>query len=308
LKKTKTIFILLISLQLLLTSFAYAACPVDPHKPTDTFNRLCKNVDDIICKNVPDRIRRSCDEKDKTIVHAGMTSHEVYEFAKGCMVSAATSFVEFFTVFLPELCKEIWKLTKEMYELVSSQQERSSVWSKIKGAYESARSLSSDVYEAVKKNPGQYFSELWNKIERAVAPLVADYDCLNPQTKVEKICGFVASWVVPPALLAKVIVKGAKGAKELVHIRILEKAAAAPKVTSELKVKKAFKRVASPAEELAARLKLDTNNLQKQAFDLRELRLHQAKGMLKDPRKQLMLEALELRAPELSILSKEIDD
>ena len=134
-KKTKIFFILIITLQLILTSFAYPACPVDPHQSQDTFTRLCKNVDDVICKNVPDKVRRSCDEKDKTIVHAGMTANEVYNFAKGCMTSAAKSFKEFFTEFLPDLCKEIWKLTKDAYQVATSEKERNSFFAKIKGAY-----------------------------------------------------------------------------------------------------------------------------------------------------------------------------
>lgn len=211
-----------LSLQLIFISFAQAApvCPSPKMTSAETFTRLCRNVDDIICKDVPDSVRRSCDEKDHTIIHSGMTAGEVYHFAKGCMKSVATSFAKFFTEFLPDLCKAIWQLTKGAYESVS---DPGGFFSTLKGYYESARSMAADVYEAVKKDPGQFFAELWNKITDAVGPLVASYDCLNPQAKVEKICGIIGEWVMPPAVLAKVIVKGTKAAKELYQLRLVTK-------------------------------------------------------------------------------------
>lgn len=220
-KISKLILIFILSIQLLIGSYAYAAssCRAPAINNGETFTRLCKNVDDIICKDVPDKVRRSCEEKDQTIVHAGMTANEVYNFAKGCMKSAATSFVEFFTVFLPDLCKSIWSLTKGAYESVSSP----GLFSSLKGYYESARSMAADVYEGIHKNPGQFFAELWNKITDAVGPLVASYDCLSPQAKVEKICGLVAEWVMPPAILAKIIVRGSKAAKELYELKLIMK-------------------------------------------------------------------------------------
>jgi hypothetical protein len=221
LKISKPFLILILSLQLLIVSFANAAavCPAPNLHPDETFTRLCKNVDDIICKDIPDKVRRSCDEKDQTIVHSGMTANEVFDFAKGCMKSAATSFVEFFTVFLPDLCKAIWSLTKGAYESVSSP----GFFASLKGYYESARSMAADVYEGIHKNPGQFFTELWNKITDAVGPLVASYDCLSPQAKVEKICGLIAEWIMPPAILAKIIVRGTKAAKELYEIKLIMK-------------------------------------------------------------------------------------
>lgn len=193
-------------------------CRTNPNP--ETFTRLCKNVDDILCKEVPDQIRRSCDERDKTIVHSQMTASEVYNFASGCLISAAKSFTEFFTVFLPDLCKAIWDLSKDAYEAATAPGFLSS----LKGAYESARSMASDVYEAFQKNPGEYFNEIWTKIIDSVSPLIQKYDCMSPQAKVEKICGVIAEWVMPPAILAKVIVRGTKAAKELIDLKLISQA------------------------------------------------------------------------------------
>lgn len=208
--------------QLLTISFVQAApyCPAPKIQSGETFTRLCKNVDDIICKDIPDKVRRSCDEREQTIVHSGMTANEVYNFAKGCMKSAATSFVEFFTEFLPDLCKAIWNLTKGAYETISRPGD---FFSSLKGYYESARAMTADVYEAINRNPGQFFADIWSKITDAVGPLVASYDCLNPQAKVEKVCGIIAEWVMPPAILAKVIVRGSKAAKELYELKLITK-------------------------------------------------------------------------------------
>lgn len=213
-----------ISFQLLIISFAQAAavCPAPKINNGETFTRLCRNVDDIICKDVPDKVRRSCEEKDHTIIHSGMTANEVFQFAKGCMKSVATSFAEFFTVFLPDLCKAVWNLTKGAYESVKNT-DPGGFFSSLKGYYESARALAADVYEAVNSNPGQFFTEIWNKITDAVGPLVASYDCLNPQAKVEKICGIIGEWVMPPAILAKVLVRGTKAAKELYQLKLITK-------------------------------------------------------------------------------------
>lgn len=221
-KSKNKLLIYFLSLQLLIISFAHAAavCPAPKINSGETFTRLCRNVDDIICKNVPDKVRRSCDEKDHTIIHSGLTANEVFNFAKGCMKSVATSFMEFFTVFLPDLCKAVWQLTKGAYESVSNP---GGFFSSLKGYYESARALAADVYEAVNRNPGQFFSEIWNKITDAVGPLIASYDCLNPQAKVEKICGIIGEWVMPPAILAKVIVRGSKAAKELYQLKLITK-------------------------------------------------------------------------------------
>lgn len=218
----QTLLIFTLSIQLLLVSFAQAAPVCQPQQPKngETFTRLCKNVDDIICKDIPDRIRRSCDERDQTIVHSGMSANEVYQFAKGCMKSAATSFVEFFTVFLPDLAKAIWNLTKGAYEAAANP---GGIFTTLKGYYESARSFTADVYEAINQNPGQFFADIWSKITDAIGPLVAQYDCLSPQAKVEKICGFVAEWVMPSAVLAKIIVRGSKAAKELYELKLITK-------------------------------------------------------------------------------------
>lgn len=192
-------------------------------------------MDDILCKEIPDSIRRSCNERDRTIIHSKMTATEVYQFASGCLTSAAKSFAEFFTVFLPDLCKSIWKLAQDSYQAVKSP----GFLSNLKGAYESARSMASDVYEAFKKNPGEYFNEIWTKIIDAVSPLIEKYDCMSPQAKVEKVCGVVAEWVMPPALLAKVIVKGTKAAKELIHLKAAAKASKVKPISIELNAFKA---------------------------------------------------------------------
>ena len=93
--------------------------------------------------------------------------------------------------------------------------ERDEFWASLKGKYESANALAADIYEAVQENPGAYFQKIWGKIVDVVGPLVASYDCLKPQKKVEGICGFVAGWVIPPAMLAKILVRGVKELKFL---------------------------------------------------------------------------------------------
>jgi hypothetical protein len=130
----------------------------------------------------------------------------------------------------------IWKVTKETYYSATAPRDTSLLEtfynevttydyaSSIKGAYESARSMASDVYEAIHQDPGVFFSNIWNKIVDTVGPLVAKYDCLSPQSKVEKICGFIGEWIVPPLFLAKVIVRGTKGLKELIELGRLSKA------------------------------------------------------------------------------------
>lgn len=222
--KLKKMFVLLLAIQFLFPSLAFSITATDisgcrTNNPADTYTRLCQNVDDIVCKDTPDRLRRSCNESDKTIVHAGMTANEVYQLASGCLKSAAHSFVAFFTEFLPELVKAIWDLSQDVYHSVTSP----GLIDSIKGAYESARSIAADTYEAINKNPGAFFSNIWNKITEAVGPMVANYDCLKPQAKVEKICGLVSEWVMPPVILAKVIVKGGKAAKELVELNLMSK-------------------------------------------------------------------------------------
>lgn len=219
----KKILILILGVQLLIPGIALAGqpsvdCRTNPNP--ETFTHLCKNVDDILCKEVPDQIRRSCDERDKTIVHSEMTATEVYNFASGCLISAAKSFAEFFTVFLPDLCEAIWDLSKDAYEAATSPGFLSS----LKGAYESAKSMATDVYEAFQKNPGEYFNEIWTKLIDSVSPLIQKYDCMSPQAKVEKICGVIGEWVMPPAILAKVIVRGTKAAKELIDLKLLSQA------------------------------------------------------------------------------------
>ncbi len=221
---TKKILIFILIIHLLLPSLAFSFSVEDvsgchTKKENETFTRLCHNVDDIICKNVPDKTRRSCEENDKTIIHAGMNANEVYDFAKGCLKSAAHSFISFFTEFLPELCKAIWDISKSVYKTATSP----GFFNSLKGAYESARSVAADTYEAIHKNPGAFFNNIWTKITDAVGPMVANYDCMNPQAKVEKICGFISEWIMPPAILAKIIVGGSKATKELVELSLIAK-------------------------------------------------------------------------------------
>lgn len=221
---TKKLLVFTLIFHLLLPSLAFAFSVEDvsgchTKKANETFTLLCHNVDDIICKNVPDKIRRSCNENDKTIIHAGMTANEVYDFAKGCLKSAAHSFISFFTEFLPDLCKAIWDISKSVYKTATNP----GFFESLKGAYESARSVAADTYEAIHKNPGAFFNNIWTKITDAVGPMVANYDCMNPQAKVEKICGLVSEWVMPPMMLAKIIVKGTKATKELVELGLIAK-------------------------------------------------------------------------------------
>ena len=198
-----------------------------------------------------------------------MTATEVYDFAKGCMKSAATSFVEFFTKFLPDLCKAIWDLSKDAYHAATSP----GFFASIKGAYESARSMTADVYESIKKDPGQFFNELWNKITDAVGPMVAQYDCLSPQVKVEKICGLIAEWVMPPAILAKVIVRGSKAAKELVELGLIAKLGQSRALSAIEEFEHAPKISLKESRELF-------NKYKKNGYTLEDFKLMDSRGML----------------------------
>jgi hypothetical protein len=180
-----------------------------------TFERsieLCNAVDDIICKDVKKAERRGCDKSDEFVISKKTSADDLYLFAKGCFKSGVTSFVQFFTDFIPDLIKEIWKLVSTVV------QSPSGTWDNIKGMAESISSISSDIYEAAMEDPSAYFSEIWDKLNAAVAGSILHFDCFSPQAKVEKICSAVAEWVVPPAALAKVIVKGIKGVKEIKKI------------------------------------------------------------------------------------------
>jgi hypothetical protein len=179
--------------------------------------RVCNDVSDIICKDVKALDRRSCNESDEYIFSKNTSKMDIFKFAQGCFKSGVTSFTQFFTDFIPELLKGIWEATKSIGSLAydGAFTEKAGLWSKMKGMYESTTSVAADIYEAVQENPGAYFEKIWSKITDVVGPMVANYDCLKPQRKVENICGFIAGWIVPPAMLAKILVKGIKEVKFL---------------------------------------------------------------------------------------------
>ena len=217
----KLLSLVLIS-SLMLPTFAWAAstnkktCPECEMKTNafteDKIVRVCNDVSDIICKDVKLDERRACNESDETIFSKATTKEDIFKFAQGCFKSGVTSFVQFFTDFLPQLLRGIWDATKMAAGAVTGD---SDVWSKLKGMYESSTSIAADIYEAVQEDPGAYFSKIWSKVVDVVGPMVAGYDCLKPQKKVENICGFIAGWIVPPAVLAKVLVRGVKEVKFL---------------------------------------------------------------------------------------------
>lgn len=211
---------------LLLPSWAFAAAnssvmdcrPKISVSPDNEIVRVCNDVSDIICKDVKLEERRSCNESNEYIFSKETTANDVYHFAKGCFKSGVTSFTQFFTDFIPQLLKGIWDATKATADFAykSATGEGPGLWSKIKGMYESSTSLTADLYEAVSENPAAYFEKIWSKVVDVVGPMVANYDCLKPQKKVENICGFIVGWIVPPALLAKILVRGIKEVKFLV--------------------------------------------------------------------------------------------
>lgn len=175
----------------------------------------CNNFDDILCKDVPKSVRRGCNDRDKTIIHSDMSMREIYDFSKGCLKSAITSFTHFFTEFIPELVKGLWNLSKNTAQFLFS----GHVTKSIKGTAESISSIAFDIYENVKKNPGVFFNNLWDKIVDTLGPIIANYDCHSPQAKVEKICGIVTEFVVPPTILAKAIIKGPKWAQSFLKAK-----------------------------------------------------------------------------------------
>lgn len=181
---------------------------------------LCNNLDDIICKDVKKSDRRGCSKSDEYIFSDKTTAEDVYSFAKGCFKSGVTSFAQFFTDFLPEVIKEIWKLTTSAAKAVA---DPKGTWNAIKGLYESAASLAVDVYEAAQESPGAYFGEIWNKLVNEVGSTINNFDCLKPQIKVEKICGAIGEWIVPPAIFAKLLVKGVKAVKKIAPLTAINK-------------------------------------------------------------------------------------
>lgn len=217
----KLLSLMLIS-SLMLPTLAWSAstnkksCPECETKTNafteDKIVRVCNDVSDVICKDVKLDQRRACNESDETIFSKATTKEDIFKFAQGCFKSGVTSFVQFFTDFLPQLLRGIWDATKMAAGAVTGD---SDVWSKLKGMYESSTSIAADIYEAIQEDPGAYFSKIWSKVVDVVGPMVASYDCLKPQKKVENICGFIAEWIVPPAVLAKILVRGVKEVKFL---------------------------------------------------------------------------------------------
>lgn len=187
----------------------------------------CNNFDDVLCKDVPKSVRRGCSDRDKTIIHPKMTLNEIYNFSKGCLKSAVTSFKNFFTEFLPSFVKELWKLSKDTANFLFS----GKVIQTAKGTAETISSITSDIYHSVRKNPGVFFNNLWDKIVDTIGPLIAHYDCHSPQAKVEKICGLVTEFIVPPTILAKAIVKGPKWAQHYLKAKRELQAARKAKLT-----------------------------------------------------------------------------
>lgn len=177
---------------------------------------LCNNIDDIICRNVDRTERRGCNEKDDTIFKSQMTSSELYSFTKTCFKSSITSIEEFFTEFIPELLKGMWNAIHNTS--LTSAAEKSS------GFIESIMSMSSDAYEAAHVDPIGYFQKQFLKLTEIIGPVIANYDCLKPELKVEKFCGIAASLIIPPAILARVLVKGAVALKELKFFEKFSKA------------------------------------------------------------------------------------
>lgn len=175
----------------------------------------CNNFDDILCKDVPKSVRRGCSDRDQTIIHSNMSMREIYDFSKGCLKSAITSFTHFFTEFIPELVKGLWSLSKNTVNFLFS----GNIIKSTKGAAESISSIAFDIYENVKKNPGVFFNNLWDKIVDTLGPIIANYDCHSPQAKVEKICGIVSEFIIPPAILAKAIIKGPKWAQSFLKAK-----------------------------------------------------------------------------------------
>ena len=131
-------------------------------------NNMCNDVSDILCKDVKAEERRSCSEIDSTIINKDTSPMDVFRFAQGCFKSGVTSFTQFFTDFIPELLKGIWKATKSVYQTAENSftGEGPTLWSKLKGMAESTASVAADIYEAVQENPGAYFEKIWSREPR----------------------------------------------------------------------------------------------------------------------------------------------
>lgn len=195
--------IILVSL-ISINSYAQMCTPPNPNQ---NLIRLCNNVDDVICKDVPAKDRRSCEESDRYVFKKDMTTSELYNFAKGCFQTSVTSFTQFFTDFIPELIKGIWNATVSATD--------GSLWDKLHGEWESTRAFFADINEAIRENPSAYFAHIWQKIIDSVSENIEGFDCLKPQLKVERTCAFVSGWLMPPAVLGTFLVKGFKAIKHV---------------------------------------------------------------------------------------------
>ncbi len=209
----KKIIIFLSSLMLFIQPIVAQsnAANCDPKvKKEEEIVRLCNNIDDIICKEVKVENRRSCDGKEEYIFSSNTTTTDLYNFFKKCLGSSVQSFTQFFTDFIPELLKAIWNVSVETAKLAKNSVtgKGEGLGAKLFGFYETIASVTADIYEAAKEDPVAMIKNLWNQISEVTGQLVANFDCLKPEIKVEKICGFVSGWIVPPLMLAKILVKG----------------------------------------------------------------------------------------------------
>jgi hypothetical protein len=194
---------------------------IDPDKI-----RLCHNVDDIICKDVKKLERRGCNERDETILSKQMTKSEMYTFVGKCFTGVISSVEDFFTVFIPALLKGIWHVMRDASFKGAAE--------KTVGLFESTMSIASDIYEMAHEDPATFFQKQFAKMADIIGPSIAKYDCLKPEIKVEKICEVAAVLVIPPVLLAKVLVRGAVALKEMKVLSKFSKAVPATRYTMKV--------------------------------------------------------------------------
>jgi hypothetical protein len=182
-----------------------------------SLDQLCSNLTEILCRDTLKKERRSCYDNN-SIIHKNMTLNEISQFGESCFKSSVNTFKNFFTEFLPELVSSMGKIIQTAGDL-----KPSGWWGNIKGLYETSRSISADIYENFYKNPSEFFTSLWKKIENSLSVAVDNYECLNSTSKVEKICSFITSYALPPIIFAKFLVKGARFTKEFVKDLKVEK-------------------------------------------------------------------------------------
>jgi hypothetical protein len=171
------------------------SCPPSPLLKQASLDKICHDIDDVICKKVPVEERRSCSDKEQSVLHNAATGFENYSPFK-CLEIAGTSLYDL----VMALLKQAISFDSIHVRLLLHPIDTSK---KMHAEAEATRAFLVDMYEASRDSSKRDL--LWGKIADKIGPLVASFDCLSPKAKANHVCGFVLSWIAPPAILAKIL-------------------------------------------------------------------------------------------------------